>query len=430
MQNKDKNESVLSYAFRLLDKDNEYNIGLVEQYNLLFNEDISYDNAQRQLKGVKKFLKLIQESKPIDEVKQKIDLSINKDGTQTRNALLELSEEQIKTPELLLAAHGYNPDLFELVNSKNSMWHQNSNADGLKTLYCSKITVKPRTEISFEQVQKIFNNLDRTYSRAKVEKYNTENKNECLIINFFDVHFSKLAHASETGEDYNYKIAKERISYSIDKYINKYKDRNIEQVIFAIGQDYFNSEPTGNTVGNTKQDNDSRYSVMFEKGVETLIECIDKLEEAFKCKIIIPLVQGNHSTYTEYYAAQFLKAWYRKDENIQVDAEPTPRKYYQFGANLFGFTHNSEEKDRLYNVMQIEEPQKWANTIERTWFTGHLHSEDVKEKGGVYVRQAPTLCGTDAWHKKMGFVNNIKRTQAFIYDKEDCLQDIGYVIIK
>lgn len=430
MQNREKNESILSYAQRLLNEENAYDLGIVEQYNLLFNEEVSYDNAQRQLKGIKKFLRLIQENKTIEEIDRKIDLTINKDGTQTRNALLELSEEETKTPSLLLKAHGYDPKLFELISSKNSMWHQKSNEDGLCTLYASKITVRPRNEISLEEVKEIFNNLNRTYSCPKINRYETSGRNECLIINFFDVHFSKLSHISETGENYDYKIAKERISYSIDKYINKYKNRKIDTVIFAIGQDYFNSEPTGNTVGNTRQDNDSRYSVMFEKGVESLIECVDKLEEAFKCKIIVPLVQGNHSTYTEYYAAQFLKAWYRKDENIQVDADPTPRKYYQFGINLFGFTHNSEEKDRIYYLMQSEAPRMWADTIERTWFTGHLHSEDVKEKCGVYVRQAPTLCGTDAWHKKLGFVNPIKRTQAFVYDKEDGLQDIGYVIIR
>ena len=313
MQNREKNESILSYAQRLLNEDNAYDIGIVEQYNLLFNEDVSYDNAQRQLKGIKKFLKLIENNKQIEDIDRKIDLTINKDGTQTRNALLELSEKELKTPELLLKAHGYDSKMFELINCKNSMWHQNSNSDGLRTLYASKITVKPRTEISLEEIKEIFDKMNRTYIRPKVNRYETDGQNECLIINFFDVHFSKLAHISETGENYDYKIAQERISYSIDKYINKYKNRNIDQVIFAIGQDYFNSEPTGNTVGNTKQDNDSRYSVMFEKGVETLVQCIDKIEETFKCKVIVPLVQGNHSTYTEYYAAQFLKAWYRND---------------------------------------------------------------------------------------------------------------------
>ena len=52
---------------------------------------------------------------------------------------------------------------------------------------------------------------------------------------------------------------------SIDEYMRRFKNRYFDNIYFAIGQDYFNSEPTGNTVGNTRQDNDSRYSVMFEE---------------------------------------------------------------------------------------------------------------------------------------------------------------------
>ena len=198
------------------------------------------------------------------------------------------------------------------------------------------------------------------------------------------MHFAKLAHCEETGEEYNYKIARDRMMTSVMEYKHRLQNRHFKSIYFAIGQDYFNSEPTGNTVGNTRQDNDVRYSLMFEKGVEALIDVIEVLKTMGQF-IYIPLVQGNHSTYTEYYAAQFLKAWYRNDDSVIIDASATPRKYYQFGVNLFGFTHNSEEKNRIYTLMQIEAPQEWADTTERTWFTGHLHSEDVKEKGGIYM---------------------------------------------
>jgi hypothetical protein len=433
---KQNNESFLEFAERLLSSDSVFEYGLQEIYSMLFGESVSYDNAQRQLKGIRRFIEEYKKDKDekADEIiqSQQIGISLNKDGTQTRNALLYLSEEQIKTPKLLLEAHGYDYNLFELVNSKNSMWHQKSNINGLSTLYASKITVKPRTEISLEQVEEFFNRLDRE-SIKKIpktsKKYKDESYSECFVLNFFDIHFAKLSHIEETGEEYNYKIAKERMIDSINKYKERFHDRYFQSIYFAIGQDYFNSEPTGATVGNTKQDNDIRYSVMFEKGVEALIDVIEILKDMGET-IYIPLVQGNHSTYTEYYAAQFLKAWYRNDEKVIIDASVLPRKYYKFGVNLFGFTHNSEEKNRIYTLMQIESPQEWADTIERTWFTGHLHKEDVKEEGGVFIRQAPTMCSTDAWHKSKGYVGNIKRTQGFIYDSQDGLVESHYIIIK
>ena len=439
MEQKRKNETFLEYAIRILDEDHISEFGLIDTYNMLFEGDgyVSYDNAQRQLRGIRKFIdKLKRENNELILDKQNttnIDVSINADGTQTRNALLVLSEEEIKTPELLLKAHGYSSKDFELVSSKNSMWHQNSNIKGLTTLYCSKITVKPRTEISLEEVEEIFKKMDREKRDSLIKPIycpsNNKKNNESLVLNFFDVHFSKLAHKSETDENYDYKIAKRRMIDSIDEYMRRFKNRYFDNIYFAIGQDYFNSEPTGNTVGNTRQDNDSRYSVMFEEGVSTLIDIIDKLK-TMGDTVYVPLIQGNHSTYTEFYAAQYIKAWYRQDENVVVDASPIPRKYFRYGVNLFGFTHNSEEKNRIYNLMQVEAPEDWAYTLERTWFTGHLHCEDVKENGGVYIRQAPTLCGTDAWHKRTGYVNPIKRTQCFVYDKEEGLKETQYVIVK
>ena len=437
MQNK-KNESFLDYAKRIVTDENISEYGLVRVYQMLFDDEtISYDNAQRQLKGIKKFLLRCEMDnlKEIDEVKStQIDLSINKDGSQTRNALLELSEEEIKTPELLLKAHGYDIEQFELVNSKNSMWHQNSNKSGLKTLYCSKITVRPRDEISMKTVQRVFDKLSREISnrdfdifKNKQEAYG-DSSDKCFVLNFFDVHFAKLAHDTETGDGYNYQIAKQRMIESVKKYEEYYVNQGefFEEIYFAIGNDFFNSEPTGDTVRGTKQHNDCNYSVMFEEGCYALIEVIDILRTMGN-RIIIPLVQGNHSTYTEYYAAQFLRAWYRNCDDVIVDYAVTPRKYYKFGVNLFGFTHNSEEKNRIYTLMQNEAPQLWADTIERTWFTGHLHSEDVKQVDGIFIRQAPTMCGTDSWHKVKGYFNPIKRTQGFVYDVFDGLTDIHYV---
>lgn len=431
-----KNEKTfLEFAIDVIDNQHALGMDVVDVYKKLFGEEnVTYDNAQRQLRGIRKFIAKIQDENNnviLEESKDhQVSLSINKDGSQTRDALMVLSEEQIKTPELLLKAHGYDIEEWELINSKNSMWHQNSNQDGLKTLYCSKITVKPRSEISLESVEKIFERMSEKKREPILlknvdEKYN----DQVLVLNFFDVHFSKLAHKSETGENYDYKIAKKRLIDSVQEYYDRLNHRTFKNIYFAIGQDYFNSEPNGSTVGNTKQDNDSRYSVMFEEGVSTLIDIIDMLRQMCE-KVYIPLIQGNHSTYTEYYAAQYLKAWYRNDDDVVIDASPIPRKYYEYGVNLFGFTHNSEEKNRINNLMQIEVPKMWANTIERTWFTGHLHCEDVKEVGGVYIRQAPTLCGTDAWHKRSGYVSPIKRTQCFIYDKNYGLTETYYVIVK
>ena len=275
MQNK-KNESFLDYAKRIVTDDNISEYGMVKVYQMLFDDDmISYDNAQRQLKGIRRFLVECERDnlKEVNEAKStQIDLSLNNDGTQTRNALLELSEDDIKTPEKLLKAHGYNVEEFELVNSKNSMWHQKSNKDGLTTLYCSKITVRPRTEISIETVQNVFNNLSRDITDKEINllksKKHKESSQKCFVLNFFDVHFAKLAHDSETGDAYNYQIAKRRMIDSVMKYKEHYLKlgESFENIYFAIGNDFFNSEPTGEEENNPDEAQDEEVLDMEESG--------------------------------------------------------------------------------------------------------------------------------------------------------------------
>lgn len=241
------------------------------------------------------------------------------------------------------------------------------------------------------------------------------------------MHFAKLAHYSETGGVYDYKIARERFLGCIKKYIDKYKDRKFEKIIFPIGNDFWNSEANGNTANDTRQDNDTRYSVMFQKGLDTLIEGIVLLSQIAPVEVI--LVQGNHDFHTSFYGAVALKYRFEKDPNVKIDDSPMTRKYVQFGKCLIGFSHGSEEKERIYGLMQIEAPELWGNSKYREFHLGHLHSEITNEKNGIIARRVSSFVNADQWHFLKGYVGAVKKSTAFIWDKEEGLQDISYVNI-
>ena len=363
------------------------------------------------------------------QVPNKTATEINKDGTQSSSKIIEMSEEDSKDSRFLLEAHGYNVGLWELVSAKSSIWQAHCKGGETKTLYSSKITVKPiHNGIDFDDVIENLVRFSDSYGSKNITPQQYEYGAEVLIPCFFDVHFGKLASTDECGEKYDFKIAKQRMLDSVQKYIDRLQGRKFEKIIFAIGNDYFNSEPDGNTVNSTRQDNDSRYSKMFNKGVETLIEAIDMFSNVAPVEVV--LVQGNHAFYTEFYASCVLNAWYRNSDIVTVNDSPTVRKYIKFGNNLIGFTHGSEERDRIYGLMQHEAAADWGTTTTREWLIGHLHSEGVVEKNGVVVRRVPSLCGSDAWHVKSGFTTSRKRTMAFVYDKEDGLVETLYVNIK
>jgi len=433
-------ENVLQYYQRLKVGVAEGTIDLErsEIYGLLFGEVASADHARKALRTLDLAIEanecIVPEEGAVplqgeaDELPSKATVEINKDGTQSSSKLVRMRDEDTKNAEFLLRVHGYDIGFWELVSARSNIWNAYSKQDGIMELYSSKITVKPRKNgLDYKEIAQNFEKFAQNYTPKEVIPHQFEYGAECLVPCLFDVHFSKLADEDETGNKYNLEIARERVLASIDSYIHKLRNRKFEKIIFVIGNDYFNSEPSGSTIYGTKQDNDARYSKMFNKGVETLIEAIDKLSAISKVEVV--LVQGNHAGYTEFYAACVLDAWYRNSTTVEVDSMPQTRKYRRFGKNLLGFAHGDSEKDRIFGLMQFEAAEDWGVTKTREWLLGHYHSEGTIEKNGVVVRRIPSLAGNDAWHMKSGFSTSRKRSMAFIYDKEQGLIETHYINI-
>lgn len=349
-----------------------------------------------------------------------------KSGTYTYDRLIEICEGETITPELIMQKHNIDPTQWEVVTYKNNYWNAQTKAEGKIIMYQSKVVVKPigKHVLDIEDIKQHFDNYVPQYALSNINRVYDDDGDKLLAPCFFDVHFSKLAHADETGEHFDYKIAKQRVINSAQAYIDRLKNEKFAKVLFVIGNDYFNSESDGATFNHTKQDNDSRYGKMFKKGVETLIEVINMFAQ--KAPVEVVLIPGNHDTVISFYAACVLEAYYRNDDDITVDCTPRMRKYSRFGCNLIGLTHGSEEKDRIYGLMQVEAAKDWGETTTHEWLVGHLHSEGVTDKMGVVVRRIPSLTGTDAWHAKMGYTMSSKRSCAFIYHKDEGLKEILY----
>ena len=412
-----------------------------EIYTLLYGTPCSPDHARKCLKVLDLTLEadggadivlpqVCSESTESDapDLPSKTTVEIHKDGSQTRSALIRMREEDSKDPVFLLKAHGYSPEYWELTGARSNIWNAYSKQDGIMELYSSKITVKPlKNGLDSEKIAAHFEDFAKIYAPKAVEPKQYEHGAELFVPALYDVHFDKLGDEDETGEKYNWEIAHERVMGSLEFYISKLRSRKFEKVLFVIGNDYFNCEPSGTTLAGTKQDSSLRYSAMFNKGVETLIEATDMLAQLAPIEII--LVQGNHAGVAELHAAHVLNAWYRNCGHVDVDFTPCPRKYRRFGKNLLGFSHGDSEKDRIFGLMQYEAAEAWSATSTREFLLGHLHSEGVTEKNGVVVRRIPSLSGKDYWHTKSGFTTSKKRSMAFIYDKEDGLVETLYANI-
>ena len=122
--------------------------------------------------------------------KEVIEYNAEKNVT-TSDKVISLDSNDINNPEVLLRSHGFNPEEFILISARNSKWQQGTK-DGNKTLYSSKISVRPRKaqDITFEDIDKntlrireYNDNINRVVSEQIIKWYKFKDKKISFAIN-------------------------------------------------------------------------------------------------------------------------------------------------------------------------------------------------------------------------------------------------------
>jgi hypothetical protein len=403
-------------------------------FNRLFQIELSETEARKELMGIKNYLSHKQDNicNEIDfiesQIPQKESFELNKDGSRTIERVVALSQDELNDTNALLKKHGFDPLKWELISAKNSIWNANTKKEGIATLYSSKITTKPRmVNITTLDVEKLFDDMINKKPKNLTPKRNISIKEKDYVyeVPMMDVHFGKMAHHSEVGEDYDLKIAKERYLNTIKDLAKRieYKKDEIDFIIFPIGQDFINYDnPNNTTTAGTPQDSDTRWSKIFTEVTDITVTAIEILRQIAPVKIMY--VAGNHDMTMSYYITNYIYAYYRNDEDIEVDRSPMSRKYIKFGECLIGYTHSDKEKKRLETIMPIEVPQLWGQTKFREFHVGHLHHEQVLEVNGIKIRKISSITSTDAWHFTEGYIGNLRMAQGFLWNKSYGLLEI------
>lgn len=359
----------------------------------------------------------------------KSESSINKDGTFTSDKLIVIKEDELKNPNSLLKAHGFNTRDWELVSARNNIWNVYSKQDGIQELYSSKIVVKPRSEVSMEEIHDFYESLINEYSSPVIKRHNK--KTGLLVeIPIMDLHLGKYSTSDIVSDEYNSQIARDCFNKVIDSCISRLRSESIEKIIFPIGQDFFHFDTVSTTTtGGTPQDSDRKHQTLFKDGITLLIDGISKLSSELKAQIEVFCVPGNHDFMTSYHAVMSIWCYFYNNENVTVDLSTSPRKYIEFGKCLIGYSHGEKEKKRIEKIMQVEAAEAWGRTKFREFHLGHLHSEQVSEDGGVIIRNLSSVTGTDAWHHNTGYVGAIRKCTCFLWDKECGLDSTFNVVI-
>jgi hypothetical protein len=362
-----------------------------------------------------------------DAEEYKATIELNKDGTQTSDILLKMSAEQAKDPEFLLKAHGYDPNMWELISARNNIWNvfckDSDNNIQKDTLYSSKIVVKPATEThwSAERIDNILKSIKREY-KSKITHENHEDNNQLLVVPIADLHYNLLSDVLSTGNKYDTVLAEEYYYYVLNDIKARTRHRKFQKVLFVVGNDFCNADNmSGTTTKGTPQDNHLVWYEAVDNIPQLIINGIDILRTIAPVDVLY--VPSNHDLHTMYGAMGTVDVAYRNEPSVNIIRSPMFRKYYNFDKTLLIFSHDMKVKDSL-EIITTEARDYWSNSKHVIAMLAHLHEAMIYEKQGMLeIYRLPTISGWSRWTNTQGYVQSDKKNKCFIIDGEKGIID-------
>lgn len=339
----------------------------------------------------------------------KVNTTINQDGSQTSSTIIAMTSEQSKSPEYVLKAHGFNSDEWKLKHVTNNFWQQGSVEHGTKDLYQSKIIVEPIVnDIDYQAlIERLESHVEPFKPTKSIVTSGTHNY---LCIPLFDTHFKGF------GECYQ---------DSLERTMNVIRSKSYDKVNLILGGDILHVDSLSNKTTRGTQ----LETVNFAESVteaENYVEQILMLLLTSSETIHVTSCIGNHDSVTGYMFARIMKAFFESFENITWDIALKTRHATMLGKNFIACSHGDKNLKRTLEVLPGEFALQWSQATNRELITGHLHNEKVDTHSFITHRQVSTRVPADKWHEDEGFIGASKHFTILHYDEES-VTGIDYV---
>lgn len=218
-----------------------------------------------------------------------------------------------------------------------------------------------------------------------------------------DVHLGMYAHALETGQDFDVKIAGAMLREGIDQVISL-SPPSETAIICPLG-DFFHADNAENRTSRSGHalDVDTRWGNVFGIGIDLMIWAIRRALEKHR-RVIVRIEIGNHDDLTSQALAHCLAHAFADDDRVEVSTSPCKFWYHRHGQCLIGTTHTDTVKaDRLSGVMATDCREDWGATTHRKWYAGHRHKLEVIELPGCVVQTYRSPSPRDAYAHAAGY---------------------------
>lgn len=232
-----------------------------------------------------------------------------------------------------------------------------------------------------------------------------------------DAHIGQLSWGKETGEDYDLRIAADRIRNGIAECLNA-SPASQQAVLVAMGDWLHVNDQTNQTYHSRHQlDADGRFQKVLDVGISVLAATAEALLSKHE-NVTVVVQRGNHDE-TAYLAVLFaLAERYRNEPRISVQRKPGEFFVMEWGQCLLASCHGDKAKaERLVMYLADKWHEMWGRTKFRYLFTGHLHHHKSQDLGGVHWEQLRAITAPDA-HAASHAYGGKAEMQAITYDRQ------------
>jgi len=242
-----------------------------------------------------------------------------------------------------------------------------------------------------------------------------------LVIDPADIHLGKLSLVFETWDDYNNKIAIDRVHAWVQGILDKSYWFNIDRILLVVGNDILHVDGhKKTTTAWTNQDTDWLWHKNAMLAVDMYVQIIEKLRLVAPVDIVS--CPSNHDWTHWFFVAQILKWWFRKDKDVTFDVDMRHNKYYQYGNNFIMLTHwDWAHINKIPMVAASENAVMRAACDRRYAYLHHLHHKKHWPSGdhiGITIEYLRSPSGTDWRHHRNGYVGVPKAIEWFIHHPE------------
>lgn len=230
---------------------------------------------------------------------------------------------------------------------------------------------------------------------------------DAALLNAFvwgDPHIGLLAHARETGANFDLKIAVADLKRSAELLVAKAP--RAATAFFIETGDLWHAQDDKQTTprGGNKLDVDGRKSKILEQGLDCTRNMIDLMLEAHD-RVVIAIVPGNHDPDHAIVTRIWLQAVYQDHPRVEILDNANPYMYFDWGSNLWMLTHGDKrvKPQELGEIMTADCPELIARCRHRRAYTGHIHHKNVQEFRTFRWESFNSLCAADFWHHSEGY---------------------------